>query len=235
VVYASIALKSLPALRWRCLPHRAGIFVGHCSCCGVVVVPSLVVINCISQRPRLWWSPLALRWRCLPHGAGIFSVIAMMSSPLSRWRLPACNLVVACSIAVVLVSLPYAALLLYTPLATLSSHAALLSCWLCFCAQCRLRTRHCLWHLQRSTQICHAPCHHCRRPWLRQCLTSKRHTRSLWRLPFRHPCRMRHVCYSGVIDAQHCPVSHFCIASHNCDLGQMANLRLVDKQGNLSS
>jgi hypothetical protein len=101
-IYASIALVSLLALCWCCLPHCIGVFAQHRSCCDVVVVPGLIVINCVSKRCRLWWSPLALHWHCLPFGAGIFAIIALASSPLPCWCLPARNLVVACSIVVVL-------------------------------------------------------------------------------------------------------------------------------------
>jgi hypothetical protein len=108
-VYPSIALASLPALCWQCPPHCTGIFVQHRSCCRIVVVPGLAVINYIGKFLPLWWSPLVLRWRYLSHGAGAFAVDALVSSPLSHWHLLVCNLIIACSIVVALVLLSYAA------------------------------------------------------------------------------------------------------------------------------
>ncbi len=78
-VAASIVLESLPALCWICLPHCAGVFTRHCSPHSIVVIPSLVVIDCIVQRCRLWRSMPALRWCLCQHCAGIVSLIARAS------------------------------------------------------------------------------------------------------------------------------------------------------------
>jgi hypothetical protein len=96
-------------------------------------------------------------WHCI----GVISLMALAFLPSLCWRLPAHNLIVACCIVVALVLLLYAASSPYTPLATLSSHAALLSRWLCFCAPPRCHTRCCCCCLRRLMQICHAPCRRC--------------------------------------------------------------------------
>ncbi len=75
-VYTSIALASLPAL-WHCLPHQAGIYAWHCSCCGIIVVPGHVVINWVCQRCCLRHLTPALRWRLSRRCAGVVFLIAL--------------------------------------------------------------------------------------------------------------------------------------------------------------
>jgi hypothetical protein len=156
-VYASITLASLPALYWCHLPHCAGVFVRHHSHCGIVVVPGLIVINCISQHCCLWWLSLVLRWHCLPHGAGIFALIALASSPLSHWHLRAHDLPLHAAL-----SLHWCPCCTWPHCRTchLQPHHHIWHCCcagIIFCAQPCCCTRCCRYPLQWLTHICHSP------------------------------------------------------------------------------
>ncbi len=79
VVAANIAMASLLALRWHCLPHCMGIFAGHHSSHGIFVIPGLVVIDCVGRSCCLWQSMPASRWRLCRHCAGVVSLIVLAS------------------------------------------------------------------------------------------------------------------------------------------------------------
>ncbi len=72
-------LASLLALCWCCLPHWVGVFTQHCRHCGIVVVPCLIVIDCIGQRCPLWWSMPALHWHLFRHCADVVALIVLPS------------------------------------------------------------------------------------------------------------------------------------------------------------
>jgi hypothetical protein len=116
VVVTSIALASSLVLHWHRLPHCAGVFAQHFSPCSIVVIPGLVVINCVGRHCHLWRSMPSFLWHLCWCCAGIVSLMALVSLASLHLRHHPCHAGVCL-------------------LATSLLHRALLLCWCCCCTQ----------------------------------------------------------------------------------------------------